>query len=424
MSKIQENPEFIPSPEFLARSKRVDDALNLRQPDRIPIMLTLGYLLAEMGGITRQELYDNPDKKQEILEKLAIHFQPDIVTGLFNTPSVSKILGDRMTKWPGYGLGPDGSFQFDEKEFMKVEDYDALLHDPSDYAIRTYLPRVFSELEGLALLPPLAISLFGFYATMNLSPLAAPPVMTALEALKKAAQAMMLDVKHSMGSSQRLAKLGFPPAMFASGSMYEAPFDFMSDTLRSMRGIFLDMMRQPDKLLAAQEKVKRIMVDHAVAMVNSTGMNTATLPLHRGSDGFMSISQFERFYWPQLKDLLLQLIDVGIKPVVFYEGKWDERLEYLAELPKGKTVGLFQSSDIFKVKEVLGDTMCIIGGMSIPILTTGSVAQVREQTHEVCERVGKGGGFIMCTGILELEGCNPELVKTWVDATKEYGVYT
>ena len=29
----------------------------------------------------------------------------------------------------------------------------------------------------------------------------------------------------------------------------------------------------------------------------------------------------------------------------------------------------------------------------------------------------------MCTGTLEPEGCNPELVKTCVDATKEYGAY-
>lgn len=426
MSETQENQtsELVPSPEFLARSKRINDALELQQPDRIPIMLSLGYLMAEMCGVTRLELYNNPKKSQEILEKLALHFQPDLITGLFNTPSASKILGDRMTKWPGFGLGPNGSFQFNEKEFMKAEDYEALLDDPSDYAIRTYLPRTFSELEGLALLPPLGISLFGYYATMNLGSLAAPPVLSALEALQKATQAITIDIEHAIASSQRLAELGFPPAMFASGVLLEAPFDFMSDTLRGMRGIFLDMMRQPDNLLAAQEKVKNIMIKHALAMVKTTGITSATLTLHRGSDGFISISQFERFYWPQLKNLLLQLIDAGIRPFVFYEGKWDERLKYLTELPKNKTIGLFQSSDIFKVKEVVGNTMCIIGGMPISMLTAGSVAQVREHTQEVCESVGKGGGFIMCTGTLELEGCNPELVKTWVDATKEYGVYT
>ncbi|MEJ2244969.1 MAG: uroporphyrinogen decarboxylase family protein [Acidobacteriota bacterium] len=125
----------------------------------------------------------------------------------------------------------------------------------------------------------------------------------------------------------------------------------------------------------------------------------------------------------QLKDLMLQLIDAGITPWCFYEGVWDRRLEYLLELPKGKTFGFFQSSDIFKVKEVLGDTMCIFGGMPISMLTGGNETQIREHTHELCERVGRGGGYIMTTGVLELEGCKPELVKAWVDASREYGEY-
>ena len=74
------------------------------------------------------------------------------------------------------------------------------------------------------------------------------------------------------------------------------------------------------------------------------------------------------------------LIDHGITVFVFYEGIWDKRLKYLAELPKGKTVGWFQSSDIFKVKEVLGDTMCILAGMPVSMLSGGTVEQVRERT--------------------------------------------
>ena len=38
------------------------------------------------------------------------------------------------------------------------------------------------------------------------------------------------------------------------GVFGSAPFDFMSDTLRGMRGIFLDMHRRPEQLLAAEEK--------------------------------------------------------------------------------------------------------------------------------------------------------------------------
>jgi len=53
----------------------------------------------------------------------------------------------------------------------------------------------------------------------------------------------------------------------------------------------------------------------------------------------------------------------------------------------------------------------------------GTPKEVRERTKQVCEVCGKGGGFIMTTGASELEGCNPDLVQVWADATREFGVY-
>ncbi len=413
------------SPEQLCaeRNQRVIDAIQMKQPDRIPLILGLGYQLAEMGGITRQDLYDYPEKAQELLEEAAQLYQPDLLFGCWHTPGPSKVLGDHMTKWPGYGLEANGSFQFVEHEFMTAEDYDAFLEDPADWAIRVYMPRAFSALEGLALLPPLGMSLYGYYNILNWGVFTAPPVVAALEAIAKAAQLQAEWIGQMGMSAQRLAALGFPPFSLLT-VLIEAPFDFMSDTLRGMRGIFLDMLRQPDKLLAAQEKVARFQLEHAISLSRATGVPYAFIPLHRGSDGFMSLKQFERFYWSQLKEMMLKLIDAGITPFVFYEGVWEQRLKYLAELPKGKTMGLFQDSDIFKVKEAVGDTMCILGGMPIPLLVGGTPEQVREHTKKVCQVVGQGGGFIMCTSVLDLEGCKPELIKIWVDTTKEYGIYS
>ena len=221
---------------------------------------------------------------------------------------------------------------------------------------------------------------------------------------------------------QRLIALGFAPATFV-GSLIETPFDFMSDTLRGMRGIMLDIHRRPAKLLAAMEKVLKFQLEFAISWSRATGINVCFIPLHRGSDGFMSLPQFEKFYWPTLKAMQLSLVEAGIQPFVFYEGVWDQRLQYLTELPRGKTAGLFQSSDIFKVKEVVGDTMCIMGGMRNSLLQAGTAAEVRDLTIRLCREVGRGGGFIMSTGIGEMEGCRPDLVKVWVDTTKEYGVY-
>ena len=44
--------------------------------------------------------------------------------------------------------------------------------------------------------------------------------------------------------------------------------------------------------------------------------------------------------------------------------------------------------------------------------------------RDCAKTVGKGGGFMMCTAVGEMAGSDPELVKVWVDATREYGTYS
>jgi len=409
----------------LERAKRLNDAIHLRQPDRIPISLGFGNLLAEIGGITRQQLCENPDIALAALEKAALRYQPDSARGTsggFSGPS--RVLGDRMTKWPGYGLGENDSFQFHEDEYMKAEDYDAFLSDPADWAIRVFLPRVFSKLEGLSNLPHLAMAAMGSYGMfMYGADMALPSVVTAFQALLEAGQVQLAYLTKMREHAPRMAALGFPSSSLFHGGAAAAPFDFMSDTLRGMRGIFLDMRRRPEKLLEAEEKVGRMQTENAIARCRAIGASSVFIPLHRGSDGFISIPAFERFYWPQLKKMLLDLIAAELMPVVFWEGVWDQRLHYLAELPKGKTVGMFQQSNIFKVKEVLGETMCIQGGMPVSMLLSSAREEVRQYTKKLCQVVGKGGGFIMSTDIGDMEGCDPDLIQVWCDATREFGIY-
>ena len=416
-SRMSKTPD-----ELLAeRTKRIKAAYELRVPDRVPIDLNFGYMLARLGGITYEELERDHDKAQELLEKYALYFEPDIARGATFSPLPSVLLGDRQTKWPGYGLGPNGSFQYVEGEYMKAEEYDAFLDDPTDFTLRTFLPRAYAALEGLADLPRLAIMLMGYPALPNVGVLDKPGVADSLEALLETSKYIVQRRAANKASAERMEALGFPMSL-RTGAYLTAPFDFLSDTLRGMRGIMLDMYRCPEKLLAAQEKVLPIMVDYSVAAAKGAGRPYCFIALHRGSDGFMSLDQFETFYWPSLKEMLLGLIDGGVTPHVFYEGSYDQRLQYLRELPKGKTIGRFDRSDLFKVKEVVGDRMCIMAGFPVALLHGGTPDQIRALTKELIEVVGKGGGFVMGASS-SLDEADPELVKVWVDATKEYGVY-
>jgi len=425
MEECESMSEESKTPEVLGaeRTRRLQDAMQLKQPDRVPLMMSIGYMLADMGGISKQELLENPDKCQELLEKAALEFQPDAIGGPMPADPIPYLmLGDRMTTWPGHGVSPDTQYQFVENEFMKEDEYDAFLDDPTDWVIRTYLPRAFKALEPFKTMPPLNQFISGSYFLGWLGGCVTGELGDAFRTFAKALQAVVDGNERAMKNMQRMIALGFGESIL-TGAVLTAPFDMMSDALRGMRGILLDILRQPEKLLAAQEKIARYELEFAINASKAMGVPKAFLPLHRGSDGFMSIEQFEVFYWPQLKSMLETLVDNGITPVVFYEGCWDKRLGHLAQLPKGKTVGYFQSSDIFKVKEVLGDTMCIIGGMPNSLLAAGPAEAVRARTKEVCERVGKNGGFIMSTAVGEMVGSDPEMVRVWAEATREFGTY-
>jgi len=62
------------------------------------------------------------------------------------------------------------------------------------------------------------------------------------------------------------------------------------------------------------------------------------ISLYKGADGFMSEDQLLTFYWPALKKLLIGLVNEGIVPLLFAEGRRNSSLEIISDLPKGETI--------------------------------------------------------------------------------------
>ncbi len=54
----------------------------------------------------------------------------------------------KLYSWPGHGVSEAASYQYNEKEWMLAEDYDQLISDPTDYLLRTYLPRTVGAFAG------------------------------------------------------------------------------------------------------------------------------------------------------------------------------------------------------------------------------------------------------------------------------------
>ena len=403
---------------FREREQRVIDAVQLKVPDRVPVSISFSYFPARFAGVTTRDAFYDLKKWGPACIKTALYFQPDRC-GLTTNQSgwVLETLDHKQLLWPGHGVSDQHCHQFVEGEYMKADEYDLFLQDMSDFLLRYYLPRVYGVLEPLSQLRPFNSNLGG----LPLATLATPEWAALFEKLSKAARYAVEWQSGVNALIEELHGLGFPVrsgATTGGGS----PFDGISDFLRGMCGTMLDMYRQPDKLIAAVEKLAQIQVQRIKTGPKAKGFTLVFVALHRGADGFMSKKQFETFYWPFLKENLIALVEAGYTPNVFFEGDYTSRLEYLLELPKGKVLGLFDCSDMTRVKEVLGGHMCIAGNVPSSLLQTGSTQEVRDYCKWLIDVVGKDGGYIMAPRS-SIDEVKPENLKAMIDFTKEYGKY-
>ena len=310
------------------------------------------------------------------------------------------------------------SYQFLEGEIMKASEYDEYLFDPTDFVIRKVWPRVYGALESFEQLPPLqtvtdymSVGSFIFFAN--------PEIQKALESMVNTGKIVQENLGAAMAFNQKLVELGFPGLI---GGAALAPYDHIGDILRGTKGIMVDMKRQPDKLLAMIEKVYPMMLRMGMT-AKQVGLPAVFIPLHKGLDGFMSPDQFKTFYWPTLKRLIEAFIAEGLNPMVLWEGDCESRLELIGDIPPGKAVYMFERTDMFKAKEVLGDVVCLYGNVPLTMLVTGSPDDVKDYCRKLIDRVGKGGGFIMAPST-SMDDARPENVRAMFETTKEYGVYT
>jgi uroporphyrinogen-III decarboxylase len=415
--KMGKTPEEL----YEERERRVRAAIALEIPDRVPVVCLWGFFPAKVAGHTFEEaMYDYGKLMQSNIDAM-IEYQPDMCDNPFPVRYLGptlEALDFRQLRWPGHGCDPMSTYQYVEDEYMKADEYEAFLFDPSDFMLRTYWPRVFGALAPFRKLPPIRGIISYYMGLASFSALDTPDVEAAVDALLRAAGEAKRMVAGAVAYLKEMKALGFPPQF---GALSQAPFDTLSDFFRGTKGAMLDLFRRPQQVLDACEKLLPIMLE-AGRGARNRGHTRIFVPIHKGLDGFMSPDQFKTFFWPTLKRLLVGLIDAGMNPIVLWEGDCTSRLETIADIPAGKAVYWFERTDIFRAKEILGKTVCIRGNVPLSILCTGTPDDVKAYCRKLIDRVGREGGFIMDASTV-LDDAKPENVKAMIEFTREYGVY-
>ena len=416
--------EFV-SPEaeraYKVRAQRMVDAYNVEEPDRVPVHLPIGNLPFNLAGLRMYDAMHDVEKAIRACKDFNKKYADELETLAypFALPGkVLEILDYKLYDIPGFGLSKDApGHQFMEGEYMKADEYDDLIMDPSNFWLRTYLPRVYGAFESFRNLVPLTDMLE--IPMGEIMPLAMPEVQDTLQRLLDAGKELQKRNEITGRLMDFGPGLGFP----SMATRYAfAPFDAVGDTLRGTRGVVTDMFRHRDKLEKAVEVMADVTIDSLLKAPSFPTLNVVMFPLHKGADGWMSEEQYENLYWPSLKRVMDALIEEGIIPVMFAEGGYETRLKSITDFPKGSVVWWFDQTNMAKAKEVLGDKFCIQGNVPSSLICTGSPEQVKEYCRKLIEECGKGGGYVLGAGCIP-DDPKLESVRAMMAAAKEFGVY-
>ena len=406
--------------EYSLRVKRVQDAVDLKESDMVPIVPSIsGTAFYLSGDTTYKDTYYNYAKATQALFDFYRTYMPDAYTftGLTSGKS-NEIAGSTMIDWPGRpgSKVPDFStHQVIEHEYMEQDEYPELIGDFTGFMLRKYIPRAFPGLAGLGSI--------GFVPSIVLStkPLAGLYSDGALEAYEKLREIAKNDREANSATEKLVADLASTgiPAMFNGAG--QAPFDIISDYYRGTIGMFHDLIDCPDLIAGACDMFADIQIASYERFRNADmPFKRVFFPLHKGMDRFMGPDQYTELYWKPLRKVMMALIDLGVTPVVFAEGPYNTRLECLADVPPGKVVYQFETIDIARAKEIFTGIACISGNFPVYLLEYGSRQQVIEEAKRLLDICAPGGGYIFNTDKY-IENVKRENIEAMFETVRNYG---
>ena len=404
---------------YRKRATLIKDAIQLQKtPARIPICPSAGFFPVQYAGVSMYDAMYDYDILTQAWEKYCQDFTPDA----YNAPTtivpgkLLDILDFKLCKWPGRGVSKQQEYQYVEKEYMQADEYQDLIDDPTGYFMSVYFPRIFGNLKPLEKMPLLPIVNEIPCVPPAAIPFGTEEVQSTLKTLMQAGKETTRWLTAVRRINRSVMGKGYPAF---SGGFTKAPFDVIGDTLRGTIGVMMDIYRHPQELMEACERLTPFMVKAGVASCKATGHIMPFIPLHKGADGFMSDEQFRTFYWPTLRKLIIGLIDEGCVPQLFAEGAYNQRLETICDVPKGKTVWWFDLTDMDRAKNTVGQVACIAGNVPVSLLCTATTDEVQAYCKNLLDVAGRDGGFIFSTGA-GMQGAKAENVKAMIDFAKQY----
>ncbi len=390
---------------YAQRLKRYVTAMRNGKPDKIPIRPFVAEFTAKYAGFTCQEVTHDYEKAFLAARRCAADFDWDAVVGnmVYVWTGLTEAIGLKYYAVPGIDISDQTGFQYreppEEQAFMKPDEYDELIKDPTAFLFNIWLPRVSK------------------YVSAKGEPTSYHNNLSFL----KGGMAM-LSYFNSFGTQNELLRKESGTVSAISG-IFKAPLDILADKLRGYLGLLTDLAERPKKVMAACEAL----MPHLEFVALSGADPQKNVPIgywmHRGCVPFVNMEHFNNFYWPTVKPIIEQIWSKGHQVLFYAEGNWDAHLKSFAQLPDRSIVYHVDQGDIFRVKKEIGHKFCISGGVPNYLLSYGTADEVRQCCKKIIDEVALDGGYIMDASAIIQNDASIENMKVMTEFTREYGVY-
>lgn len=390
---------------YAERMKRYVTAMRNEKPDKIPIRPFAAEFTAKYAGYNCQEVTHDYTKAFDAVLKCAADFDWDAMVAnmVYVWTGLTQAIGTKYYGVPGIDVPPDTGFQYreppEEKAFMKPEEYDQLIEDPTSFLFNVWLPRTSTEVQTIG----------------------EPTTFRNNMSFLKGGMAM-LSYFNAFGPQIQKMRTETGTVSAIAGIL-KAPFDILADKFRGYVGLSMDLFERPEKVLAACEALMPHLLHVALSGADPEKNVPITIWMHRGCVPLISFEQFDKFYWPTLKPIIEEIWAQGHQTLFYAEGKWAAHLDSFLELPEKSIIYHCDHDDIFEVHKKIGHKFAISGGIPNFLLSYGTPDEVRTHCKKVIDEVAREGGYIMdASAIIQNDG-SIENMKAMTDFCREYGVY-
>lgn len=403
----------------VTRQDRIDTAVSCQEPDRVPFCINVNNYYSAEYGLSMYQVMKDARFFEPVLKQFAADFDPDLIGMPITYPlDALSLSGYQNVKYPGpdQNLPADTPFQFIDSSYMEEEDYDRYLKDPTAFLFRNVFARqyqAFAPLGNLTVNGLCNASIYGMAAFGD------PSVKEAMQKMIRVGEIVAEYLGQIKEMADHLEETGYP--VFGTAGVLN-PFDAFADNVRGIMDTNVDLLDMPDEVNEVMTRWGENALPGDLFAAKRSGCRYAFMPLHCGGEAFMSLENFNAYYWPHVKRYVIELIQIGLVPILFCEGSFTSRLETLADIPEGKIIYLFEDVDLAKAKKILGKKACIMGGLKTQTLMFGTKEEVIEETKQVLDICAPGGGFIMSNSIA-LDQAKRENIEIWRQTVETSGVY-